>query len=303
MMLARVATYALNSKLLDSSLKLQSRMAEKTTQQASGLVSSSYADLDAGDTTRLLNLQSSYSASLEVSSGLSTASSRIDVMYSAVDDMVDLMTELRTYLSSASTSSGSEDELAQEGESVLSSLQQLLNTKYEGRYLFGGTATTSAPVDLSVLGTPSIPSSEDTSYYSGTSDLPSVRLGTDQTITYGTTGNSEAVEKAIRAAKIAATMSTDPVDSDALSEAYDLASEALDGLTVVQASLSISASRVEDAEYREESLQSTLGTSITDVSQVDVAAVATELSAYETQLKASYSSIATVQGLSLLDYL
>lgn len=302
-MLARVATYALNSHLLESSMKLQSRMAEKTAQQASGLVSSTYTDLDAGDTTRLLNLQSSYTNSQSVSNSLSVVSSRLDVAYSALDDMVDLMTSLRTYLSSVSTQSGAEDGLTDEGEGTLSSLEQLLNTKFEGRYLFGGTATTTAPVDLSTLATPTIPSTADTSYYSGTSSLQTVSLGNDQTMSYGATADSSAIEKAIRAAKIAATMSTSPVDTDALTEAYNLASDALDGLTVLQANVSISAGRVEDAQYREESLQSTLETAISDISQVDVAEVATQLTVYETQLQASYSSISTVLGLSLLDYL
>jgi flagellar hook-associated protein 3 FlgL len=40
-----------------------------------------------------------------------------------------------------------------------------------------------------------------------------------------------------------------------------------------------------------------------DLNSVDVAAVTARLSTYQAQLEASYSAIAKIQGLSLVDYL
>jgi flagellar hook-associated protein 3 FlgL len=302
-MYTRVATFNLQSSMLDASMRVQSRMAEKETQSASGLQSETYAGLGAASTTRVLNLQSALSTSETLTNSLAIAGDRVETMYSAIGDMIDQLTNLRSVLSASSTESGSEDELNSTGVGMLDDLEQLLNSKYDGRYLFGGSATTSAPVDLSTLSTPTTPSTADTSYYNGTDDLASVRLGSDQILEYGVTANDDAVEEAIRAVKIAATMSTDPVDGDALSEAYDLATSAIEGLTALQSSLSLSADRIETAEYREESLQLTLSNSITDITQVDVAAVSAELQSYETQLQASYSALAMVFDVSLTDYL
>lgn len=302
-MYTRVATFNLQSTLLDASMRIQSRMAEKEMQSASGLQSETYAGLDSATTTRVLNLQSALSSSESLSDSLSIAGDRVETIYAAIGDMIDQLTNLRSVLSASSTSTGSEDELNSTALGVLDDMEQLLNTKYDGRYLFSGSATTSAAVDLSTLTTPTIPSTADTSYYQGTDDLASVRLSSSQSLSYGVTANDAAIEEAIRAVKIAATMTTDPVDSDALAEAYDLATSALEGLTALQATVSINANRIEDATYREESLQSTLTSTITDLTQVDVAAVATELQSYETQLQASYSALATIFDTSLADYL
>ncbi len=302
-MFTRVATFSLQSSMLDASMRIQSRMAEKELQSASGLQSETYSGLNAASTTRVLNLQSALSKSQTLTDSLAIAGDRVETMYGAIGDMIDQLTNMRSILSASSTETGSEDQLNSTAQGVLDDLEQLLNTKYDGRYLFGGAVTTSAPVDLSAMTTPTIPSTVDDSYYNGTDDLASVRLGSDQTLEYGVTANDQAIEKAIRAVMIAATMSTDPVDSDALTEAYDLATTAIESLTALQATLSLGADRIETAEYREESLQVTLTNSITDLTQVDVAAVTAELQTYETQLQASYSALATIFDTSLADYL
>jgi flagellar hook-associated protein 3 FlgL len=302
-MYTRVATFNLQSNLLDASMRIQSRMAEKEIQSASGLQSETYAGLDAATTTRVLNLQSALSSSETLSNSLSVAGDRVETMYAAIGDMIDQLANLRSVLSASSTSTGSEDELNSTANGMLGDLEQLLNTKYDGRYLFSGSATTSAAVDLSTLATPTIPSTADSSYYQGTDDLASVRLSSNQSLEYGVTANDQAIEEAIRAVKIAATMTTSPVDANALTEAYDIATSALEGLTALQATLSINANRIEDAEYREESLQSTLTSTITDLTKVDVAAVTVELKSYEAQLQASFSALATIFDTSLADYL
>ncbi len=302
-MFTRVATFSLQSSMLDASMRIQSRMAEKELQSASGLQSETYSGLNAASTTRVLNLQSALSKSQTLTDSLAIAGDRVETMYGAIGDMIDQLTNMRSILSASSTETGSEDQLNSTAQGVLDDLEQLLNTKYDGRYLFGGAVTTSAPADLSAMTTPTIPSTVDDSYYNGTDDLASVRLGSDQTLEYGVTANNQAIEKAIRAVMIAATMSTDPVNSDALTEAYDLATTAIEGLTALQATLSLGADRIETAEYREESLQVTLTNSITDLTQVDVAAVTAELQTYETQLQASYSALATIFETSLADYL
>jgi flagellar hook-associated protein 3 FlgL len=302
-MFTRVATFSLQSSMLDASMRILSRMAEKELQSASGLQSETYSGLNAASTTRVLNLQSALSKSQTLTDSLAIAGDRVETMYGAIGDMIDQLTNIRSILSASSTETGSEDQLNNTAQGTLDDLEQLLNTKYDGRYLFGGAVTTSTPVDLSAMTTPTIPSTVDDSYYNGTDDLASVRLGSDQTLEYGVTANDQAVEKAIRAVMIAATMSTDPVDSDALNEAYDLATTAIEGLTALQATLSLGADRIETAQYREESLQLTLTNSITDLTQVDVAAVTVELKTYETQLQASYSALATIFDTSLADYL
>jgi flagellar hook-associated protein 3 FlgL len=65
----------------------------------------------------------------------------------------------------------------------------------------------------------------------------------------------------------------------------------------------IAASSVERAITAQQDLQSFLEANISGIRDVDVTAIAVELTAYETQLQASYAALASIQSLNLLDYL
>ena len=55
----------------------------------------------------------------------------------------------------------------------------VLNTQYDGQYVFGGARTSTAPVDLSAFssGTGST-TTADTSYYRGDGEISSIRVET-----------------------------------------------------------------------------------------------------------------------------
>lgn len=301
-MVERVSTYGLGQSITQSSLALQSRYAAASTQQASSLVASSYGELGS-KASSLISFETS-AARLEAwSTTTQLANDRVQAMYSAVGDMVDQLTSLRTTLSAALSSDGTDVDLNASGETMLSDLADLMNLQQDGRYLFAGSSTNTAPVDVSTLTTPTTPSTADTSYYQGDSETASVRISEQQTIDYGVTASGSAFEEALRAANILANLTTSPVDETALTEAYDLATEALDGLLAVQSSLSINSSRLETAQTRQESALSLLETMTTDIKAVDTAEIAVKLSQYETQLEASYSVLGKISKLTLTDYL
>ncbi len=173
----------------------------------------------------------------------------------------------------------------------------LLNTQYNGEYVFGGAQTNTAPVDLTdptyVADTASA-TTADTSYYQGDSQLASVRVSDNQTVSYGVTADNSAFEQAMRALKLVATSS--PLTSATLTSALSLASSALDATSAVQTKLSNAASAMETASAQQTDYQSfakTLGDSLTSV---DVAAVTAQLATYQAQPTASYSAISKVSN-------
>lgn len=88
-----------------------------------------------------------------------------------------------------------------------------------------------------------------------------------------------------------------------MSEAYDLATGAIDGMTAVQGGMSLAAERIEEDLYRESNVAAMAETTLADLTAVDVAQATVELEHYQTLLEASYSAIAKVSSLSLADYL
>jgi flagellar hook-associated protein 3 FlgL len=98
-------------------------------------------------------------------------------------------------------------------------------------------------------------------------------------------------------------MSASPFDEAVLEEAQSLILEGLDGVLAVQTGLSLDAATVDRAVSSQQSYVDYLSSLVSDVRDVDIAAVAATMSAYEAQLQASYSALGRIQQLSLLNFL
>jgi flagellar hook-associated protein 3 FlgL len=302
-MAMRVATFGISDQMIAAALRTQSTMANQQIQEASGVVSSDFAGYGSS-TQQILNLQVSVSRSQSYIDAATQADSKIQVMYSTVSSVADLLTQFRSLLTGASNVASTDvTSVTQSAQDMLEQMAALLNTQYSGSYLFGGARTTQAPVDIAstTYAAATSPSSVDTSYYQGDQEVASVRVSDSQTVSYGVLADDAAFEQALRAMNLVA--NTSPLPTDALNEALDLATSAVDAVGVVQSRISNASSSIERASAFQTEYQSfadTLGSSLTSV---DVAAVTAQLSTYQAQLTASYAAIAKVQSLNLASYL
>jgi flagellar hook-associated protein 3 FlgL len=205
--------------------------------------------------------------------------------------------------SASSASSTDAASVTETAKNMLEQMASLLNTQYNGGYLFGGSATKTAPVDISsaTYAAASSPSTADTNYYQGDSQLGAVRVSDNQTVSYGVTADNTAFEQIMRAMNLVA--SNSPLSTDTLNEALDLAVDSIDKLGVVQTRISNASASIERASAYQTEYQSYAQTLGSDLTSVDVAAVTAKLSTYQAQLTASYAAIAKVQSLNLASYL
>ncbi|WP_342361775.1 flagellin [Terrarubrum flagellatum] len=301
-MTMRVATFALNDKMLSAALRTQAKTATLQLQEASGQISEDYGGLGSSAKT-VLNLQASLARSKTYSAAADEANGRVEVMYDALSSMTDLLSNFRADLVAAQSgdANDSESTLIETAKGYLEDFASLMNTQYEGRYLFAGSATTSTPVDVSGY-SPTDVSTADGSYYRGDSAIASVQVSGERTISYGVTGDSSGFEQALRALALVANAAT-TLDSDTLQSFSDLVASALDNVTATQSKLSLNSSALQDASSAQANFQDFASSQLSDKTEVDVAAVTVQLTSYETQLQASYSAIAKIQSLSILDYL
>ena len=176
-MAMRVATFAISEQMIAAALRA-STMANQQIQEASGVVSSDFAGYGSS-TQQILNLQVSVTRSKSYIDAATQADSKIQVMYSTVGSVADLVTQLRSLLTSASNVASTDStSVTQSAQNMLQQMASLLNTQYDGGYLFGGARTNQAPVDVSSSAYPALtsPSSADASYYQGDDQLASVRV-------------------------------------------------------------------------------------------------------------------------------
>jgi flagellar hook-associated protein 3 FlgL len=299
----RIATFANSDRMIAASLRTQSTMANQQIQEASGVVSSDFAGYGSS-TQQILNLQVSVSRSQSYVDAATQADSKINVMYSTVNSVADLLTQFRSMLTAASgTVSTDSASIAQSAQDSLQQMASLLNTQYSGGYLFGGARTTEAPVDISSTTYPAAtsPSTASTSYYQGDQEAATVRVSDSQTVSYGVTADNAAFEQAFRAMNLVANNS--PLTTATLNEAMGLATNAVDGVAVVQSKISNDSASIERASAHQTDYQTYASTLGSDLTSVDVAAVTAQLATYQAQLTASYSAIAKVQSLNLATYL
>lgn len=301
MAVMRVATFAANDRMLNAALRTQARMAQLQMQQASGSVATDYGGL--GKTARsVLDLEATQKRAAAYAESANQAINRVEVMYATLSTIADLLTDFRGQLTAAmgtDASGTTTGTLVAAAGVYMQELAALLNTTFEGRYLFAGDATGTAPVDLT--GYTADAATPSTAYYGGDETVVSVRISADQSVSYGVTASNTAFEQAFRAFGIFA--SAAPPDADLIQQSYEILVGALDATIAVQSGLSIDAGTLERAVERHADYDSLLSAAISELKDVDIAAVAVRLATYETQLQASYATLAKLQSLNLVDYL
>jgi len=302
-MAMRVATFGISEQMIAAALRTQSTMANAQIQEASGVVSSDFGGYGSS-TQQILNLQVSVTRSQSYIDAATQADSKIQVMYSTVNSVADLITQFRSLLTSATNAASTDStSVTQSAQDMLQQMASLLNTQYDGGYLFGGARIGQAPVDISssTYAAATSPSSADTSYYQGDHELASVRVSDSRTVSYGVAADNTAFEQALRALNLVANNSS--LSTSTLNEALDLATNAVDAVGAVQSKISNASSSIEKASAYQTEYQSFANTLGSDLTSVDVAAVTAQLSTYQAQLTASYAAIAKVQSLNLASYL
>lgn len=178
-MVTRVATFTTHTLLSNQALKNAAKYSELSTQSSSGYKSRDYAGI-ASDTQQLLNLEGSLTRNGQYLNNITEVKLRLQNMESATDSMTEIATRMKTLLLQGLSNSQADDlNLDEEGKQALNQVQSLLNTTLDGRYLFGGATTDTAPVNFESAPLP------DT-YFATVSGNPSTPLS----ILGGTVGGS-----------------------------------------------------------------------------------------------------------------
>jgi flagellar hook-associated protein 3 FlgL len=131
------------------------------------------------------------------------------------------------------------ENLQQTVQGMLLQTQNILNSTYGGEYLFSGTAATVPAVTdlISNFPTPSTGSGPNTTYYLGDSGTQSISLNDVSSISTTIRANDPSIEQLIRALKLCETASINPLDLQRFNQASTLCSQALVGLTDIDAQL------------------------------------------------------------------
>ncbi|MBP6985244.1 MAG: hypothetical protein KBB83_01480 [Alphaproteobacteria bacterium] len=200
--ITRTSDLGVSLSLDNNMARTSKRIEQATLQQTSGLKLQSFAD--AGElTTRIINLENTLAGYNKFEQGERTLQIRMGKMEIITNQINDIAIEFRARANKA-ISFGVPDSAFQDYcKKQLNEIERLLNSQdHEGRYLFGGDATSTPPVDMSLLTAPAIGGAINYDYYQGSENLSVGLMGDNQKISYGVLAKDDGIANLVNALKI-----------------------------------------------------------------------------------------------------
>jgi flagellar hook-associated protein 3 FlgL len=300
----RISTFGQSSYILSQTLRLQSQYNDAVVSSSSGLKSQTYSGI-APDAQNVLNLQSQHKAITTQTANAQSAQNRLNSISGALTNISSALSSALSNISAALSTPGGTSTSASGTQALLQAnlneLVSTLNMQYAGDYLFSGSMTQTAPVDLSASGyTGLTASTANASYYQGNDGTASVQISSGITLTYGLTADNSAFEQALRGLSMAV---ANPGDTTTLKDAYQLVQQASTGVGNLIAQTGAQAGQVESQITVNTATLTYLDNNISDLTQADLSQVTVQMSNMENQLEASYGALANMLKLNLASYL
>jgi flagellar hook-associated protein 3 FlgL len=201
----RIADVALNRTAMADTAATSQKIEEARRQVYSGKSMTSFQEAS-DHTLRILNLETSISGMVDFEPGETTINVRLQKMELVVRQLNSIASDYSARLTNAVSFGPTDPGFQDYCQKKLTEVESLLNsTDTDGRYLFAGEATTTPPVNVSLLPTPNLGDPVNYSYYCGHGNPPAGLIGDDQPFTYGVTANDDGFANLIHALKIGAT--------------------------------------------------------------------------------------------------
>jgi flagellar hook-associated protein 3 FlgL len=298
----RIATSQYQAMMNASLQKNQGRITELTQQMANGNRIQVPSD-DPVDSVRISRLKREEAAIEQYRDNIAAVKQRMSKNEGSLSNMINDMGSGRDLLVWASDGSNAPDDLNAMVTSLTALRDSLLYTSntidQEGRYLFSGTATATAPLAFNA----SAPAGSRYSY-AGNLNEQTVVVGNG--ITQVANQNLNGLEKllnqldqTIATLSAPGVSSNDPAVRTVLKNNLDGFDDAMNLLSGKVAVLGGQQNILKTIDANHENVSLSNQMAITEIGQLDVGAAAIELNGYSTALQASYKAYSKIGNLSL----
>jgi flagellar hook-associated protein 3 FlgL len=302
--MTRIANLAQFERTQSHILTAMERLNDGQLKIASGRQSENYSGV-ARDSRRLINVESSHIRTTQYIENNSMVEQRLQKMETSISQIFDVLSQFKTLLINGLNASNASDlAMPVQAQSFLDEVTALLNVQEDGRYLFAGSRTDTRPVDLSALpGAYVVPTADGDSltYYQGDTTLLSVRADETYTIGYGVHAGEEGFERAIRGLDLM--VKSAPGDRDAMEHALDIVNAAITDVSDIRTRVGAARSALENVNQRHQDFLLFAEKTISDIENVDVTQVITQMNADQVAVEASFTVIARLAQLNLSSYL
>lgn len=280
-------------------------------QVASGQNANSYAGF--GSQAQVLQAAiSANSRNNAYQTATTLATTQTDLQDTQLTSLSSLAGQLNTAISNA-IANNNPSGLMTQAQNIFSQAVSILNSQDEnGAYIYGGGNNATPPLNVSSLSDlASLPSVSDA--FSNGNDLKSVEVADGQTVTYGMTASnvgSGLMNALMQLASFDQGSSGDLTDSSTLSSAQNTfltnllssTSAVTDNLNNVTAQNGDTYNALQNASSQQSTMATLYSGFISNIQDTNMASAATQLSLDQTQLQAALQVTASLNNLSLLNY-
>lgn len=282
----------------------QGRILDLNTQIASGRTAQEYEGV-ARDAGRLLSLENFHGRVTQYVDNNNLIEGRLQTMEGNVAQIFDVMSDFKTLLVDALNSDNAADlNMTVQAQDAFNEVAALLNGQLDGRYLFAGSRTDTAPVDPTGLPLSyTVPTTNGASagYYQGDTLNLQIRAADNFTVTYGVTADELGFEQAIRALDVV--IKGAPTDRATLDHALAVTNEALDNIPDIRTAIGLSRETLSETNSKHSDFLLFTEQSIGEIENADIAEVVTKLNEAQTTLDASFLTLSRLNQNTLLNFL
>lgn len=308
-----ISTAAENNLVLYYMNQNQNNLDNLNTQISTGDTAQTYSQIPQ-QTSQLVDLRAETAQQQGFTNTINVLSTRMQTMNLSLQQVETSVSSFADTLPDAAFGQSSPT-ISQQAEGLLQQVAGYLNIQDGSGYVFGGTDTSTPPVDLSTLPTATAslttPVNGPTSsggYYAGGPAAAPVAINTGVSVNYSiTANNAQAFEPIIRALNYLANQgpfnANNPADQADATQAGQLLNHAVTALTNLQGNLGLQQAQLNNELKVQQNTVDIAQNGISSIVSTNQATAITQLQTLETQLQASFSATSTISKLSLVNYL
>ncbi|MEQ1789113.1 MAG: hypothetical protein ABL857_01585 [Rickettsiales bacterium] len=302
MSVGRISTFALHQSTLRDASKVQVNLADLQQQLSSGNKSQDFAGLGGSASEQFLLLENKISKTDTYLDNNNIVATRLNSTDNILSQVIDTAANIKSLISQRRNISSNSSAFPETLRGAWQSLVSQLNTNQEGRYLFGGTRTNSAPVDPDNFPTIADDNQPNDAYYRGSKDDVILRADDNIEINYNVRADNTGIQQ-IFAGLALAQRGHDNGSDEELAKAYDLVEKGLDGIISAQSIVNQNKVSIDNINTRHESFKLYFQGVKEEIGNADLVSLSTEVAINQGILQAAFQAFAKINSLKLSDFL
>ena len=270
-------------------------------QISSGLKSQNYSGIS-DVSGRLVNFEGANARLNQYLDDITVTRNRLSLAETQVDSIRDMANQFRNDLLNALNAENDQFQpTAEIAKQFMDQMESLLNTKDGDQYIFSGSRSDVAPVNLLAFRTPVNVATSNTEYYQGDDYQAFSRVGEGRTVTYGTTANDPTFEKLVRALR---NVFNNPNDNTKLRASLDLVQEvAQKDIPAMISGIGVKVAQMDRIQDIHEQNILILTNTISEMKDTNIIDASAKVSQENNILQASFLALSKISSISLANYL